>query len=151
MWRRSGAALTVALAILAGACSQVDPVLTDVGSPGPPSTLTSTSWTVISVDGVAPVAETPSADFDGVSVSGDAGCNGYSATYSYDPSTGQISFGPASTTKRACGVDRSNTEARFLAALRVVNSATITASRRLTLAGPGATIELFQVATFASH
>jgi heat shock protein HslJ len=67
-----------------------------------------------------------SASFDGTTISGNAGCNSYHA--SYEASGNEISFGPVAATKMACPEAESSTEARYLQLLEGV--ATFEASGR---------------------
>jgi heat shock protein HslJ len=59
-----------------------------------------------------------SASFDGTTISGNAGCNSYHA--SYEASGSEISFGPVAGTKMACPEAESSTEARYLQLLEGV-------------------------------
>jgi heat shock protein HslJ len=60
------------------------------------------------------------ASFDGSTISGNAGCNSYSASYEADGS--QISFGPIAATKRICPEDEQSTEDRYLQLLAEIGS-----------------------------
>ena len=53
-----------------------------------------------------------SASFDGTTISGNAGCNSYHA--SYEASGNVISFGPIASTTMACPEAEMSTEARYL-------------------------------------
>jgi heat shock protein HslJ len=59
-----------------------------------------------------------SAEFDGNTISGNAGCNSYHA--SYEASGNEISFGPVAGTKMACPEAETSTEARYLQLLEGV-------------------------------
>ena len=59
-----------------------------------------------------------SAEFDGTTISGNAGCNSYHA--SYEASGNEISFGPVAGTKMACPEAEMSTEARYLQLLEGV-------------------------------
>jgi heat shock protein HslJ len=61
-----------------------------------------------------------SAEFDGTSISGNAGCNSYHA--SYEASGGDISFGPIAATKKVCPEDEQSTEDRYLQLLAEIGS-----------------------------
>jgi heat shock protein HslJ len=61
-----------------------------------------------------------SAQFDGTTISGTAGCNSYHA--SYEASGGDISFGPIATTKKICPEDEQSTEDRYLQLLAEIGS-----------------------------
>jgi heat shock protein HslJ len=59
-----------------------------------------------------------SASFDGTTISGNAGCNSYHA--SYEASGNEISFGPIAGTTMACPEAEMSTEARYLQLLEDV-------------------------------
>jgi heat shock protein HslJ len=59
-----------------------------------------------------------SAEFDGTTISGNAGCNSYHA--SYEASGNEISFGPIAGTAMACPEAEMSTEARYLQLLEGV-------------------------------
>lgn len=61
-----------------------------------------------------------SAQFDGSTISGNAGCNQYHA--SYEAQGSQISFGPIAGTKKLCGDPEDSTETRYLQLLSDVGS-----------------------------
>lgn len=61
-----------------------------------------------------------SAEFDGTTISGNAGCNSYHA--SYEASGGDISFGPIAATKKICPEDEQSTEDRYLQLLAEIGS-----------------------------
>jgi heat shock protein HslJ len=61
-----------------------------------------------------------SAEFDGTTISGNAGCNSYHA--SYEASGGDISFGPIAATKKVCPEDEQSTEDRYLQLLAEIGS-----------------------------
>lgn len=61
-----------------------------------------------------------SASFDGTTISGNAGCNSYHA--SYEASGGDISFGPIAATKKVCPEDEQSTEDRYLQLLAEIGS-----------------------------
>ncbi len=60
------------------------------------------------------------ASFDGTTISGNAGCNSYHASYEADGS--QISFGPIAATKKLCPEDEQSTEDRYLQLLAEIGS-----------------------------
>ena len=67
----------------------------------PPSELAGTNWTFVSIGGVAVAADRPtSLQFDGNRLSGSAGCNRFSGTYSVDGGT--LKAGPLMATEMAC-------------------------------------------------
>jgi heat shock protein HslJ len=61
-----------------------------------------------------------SAQFDGATISGTAGCNSYHA--SYEASGGDISFGPIAATKKICPEDEQSTEDRYLQLLAEIGT-----------------------------
>jgi heat shock protein HslJ len=61
-----------------------------------------------------------SAEFDGSTISGNAGCNSYNA--SYETGGGDISFGPIAATKKICFEDEQSTEDRYLQLLAEIGS-----------------------------
>jgi heat shock protein HslJ len=60
------------------------------------------------------------ASFDGTTISGNAGCNSYHASYEADGS--QISFGPIAATKKICPEDEQSTEDRYLQLLAEIGT-----------------------------
>ena len=67
----------------------------------PPSELAGTNWTFASIGGVAVAANRPtSLQFDGNRLSGSAGCNRFSGSYSVDGTT--LKAGPLMATEMAC-------------------------------------------------
>lgn len=67
----------------------------------PPTELAGTNWTFVSIGGVAVTADRPTAlQFDGNRLSGSAGCNRFSGTYSVDGGT--LKAGPLMATEMAC-------------------------------------------------
>jgi len=60
------------------------------------------------------------ASFDGTTISGNAGCNSYHASYEVDGS--QISFGPIAATNKICPEDEQSTEDRYLQLLAEIGS-----------------------------
>ena len=60
------------------------------------------------------------ASFDGTTISGNAGCNSYNATYEADGS--QISFGPIAVTEKICPEEEQSTEDRYLQLLAEIGS-----------------------------
>ena len=110
--RTTIAALVIGLAVvtlIAAACDSDAPP-SPSGDPGP-TVLSGTEWSVVSVDGrAAPVpGKEPSVVFSAGTVAGDAGCNMFSGTYGYDPSTGQFSIQGLAMTARGCLDDQLNT------------------------------------------
>ena len=82
-------------------------------SPISPQMLTAGGQTEIVQTGV-------SAQFDGTTISGNAGCNSYNA--SYEASGSEISFGPIAATKKICPEDEQSTEDRYLQLLAEIGS-----------------------------
>ncbi|MBE1527787.1 heat shock protein HslJ [Sphingopyxis sp. OAS728] len=67
----------------------------------PPTELAGTNWSFVSIGGVAVTADRPTAlQFDGNRMSGSAGCNRFSGTYSVDGRT--LKAGPLMATEMAC-------------------------------------------------
>jgi heat shock protein HslJ len=76
---------------------------------------------MLTAGGQTEVVETGvSAQFDGATISGTAGCNSYHA--SYEASGGDISFGPIAATKKICPEDEQSTEDRFLQLLAEIGT-----------------------------
>jgi heat shock protein HslJ len=67
----------------------------------PPTELAGTSWTFVSIGGASIAGDRPTAlQFDGNRLSGSAGCNRFSGTYSVDGGT--LKAGPLMATEMAC-------------------------------------------------
>ena len=67
----------------------------------PPDTLAGSSWTFVSIGGVTVAADRPTAlQFDGARLSGSAGCNRFSGSYS--AADGRLTAGPLMATEMAC-------------------------------------------------
>ena len=67
----------------------------------PPDTLAGSSWTFVSIGGVAVAKDRPtSLQFDGARLSGSAGCNRFSGGYS--AADGTLTAGPLMATEMAC-------------------------------------------------
>ncbi|MBK9125005.1 MAG: META domain-containing protein [Chloroflexi bacterium] len=78
-------------------------------------------WTLVSIDGAALVDGTEiTLVFDGEGVSGSAGCNRYSGSYTVDGDT--LSFGPFVTTRMACTEAIMAQERAFLTALEAATA-----------------------------
>lgn len=83
----------------------------------PPSELAGTSWTFVSIGGVAVAGERPtSLQFDGERLSGSAGCNRFSGSYRVEGST--LTAGPLMATKMACPGAGMTQESAFFALMR---------------------------------
>jgi heat shock protein HslJ len=99
--------------------------------------LDGTSWLLtdyISPDGAVftvPAAVTPLLAFEGGNLTGNAGCNTFSSTYTV---TGDvIEIGPIMSTKMACEEPMSSVEAAYLAALEAVDKVAILDDGKLQL------------------
>ena len=99
--------------------------------------LDGTSWLLtdyISPDGAVftvPAAVTPLLAFEGGNLTGNAGCNTFSSTYTV---TGDvIEIGPIMSTKMACEEPMSSVEAAYLAALESVDKVAILDDGKLQL------------------
>ena len=99
--------------------------------------LDGTSWLLtdyISPDGAlftVPAAVTPLLAFEGGNLTGNAGCNTFSATYTV---TGDaIEIGPVMSTKMACEEPMSTVEAAYVAALDAANKIAILDDGKLQL------------------
>ncbi|MBN8843622.1 MAG: META domain-containing protein [Sphingomonadales bacterium] len=67
----------------------------------PPDTLAGSNWRFVSIGGVAVAADRPtSLSFDGTRISGSAGCNRFSGSYTADGR--KLTAGPLMSTKMAC-------------------------------------------------
>jgi heat shock protein HslJ len=89
-----------------------------------PAALEGESWILtqmLTAGGQTQIVEVGvSAGFDGSTISGNAGCNSYHA--SYEASGGDISFGPIASTKKICPEDEQSTEDRYLQLLAEIGS-----------------------------
>jgi heat shock protein HslJ len=109
------------------------------GSPSPPASgagLGGTAWNLAEMGGTADFARIlPTIEFgeDG-SVSGFAGCNTFSGTFTTEGTT--LTMSPLATTKIGCQRPASAVEAEYLNALSGVTNWEIDAGGRLTLGGP---------------
>lgn len=105
------------------ACGGDDASSSDPGAQDP-SALEGQSWILtqmLSAGGQTQILDVGvSAEFDGTTISGNAGCNSYHA--SYDASGGDISFGPIAATKKICPEDEQSTEDRYLQLLAEIGS-----------------------------
>jgi heat shock protein HslJ len=97
---------------------------TNGGGAQDPAALEGDSWILtqmLTAGGQTEIVQTGvSAQFDGTTISGTAGCNSYHA--SYEASGGDISFGPIAATKKICPEDEQSTEDRYLQLLADVGS-----------------------------
>ena len=89
-----------------------------------PAALEGESWILtqmLTAGGQTEIVQTGvSAQFDGTTISGNAGCNSYNA--SYEASGSEISFGPIAATKKICPEDEQSTEDRYLQLLEEIGS-----------------------------
>jgi heat shock protein HslJ len=104
------------------ACGGDDGSGSDGGGSQDPAALEGQSWILtqmLSAGGQTQILDVGvSASFDGTTISGNAGCNSYHA--SYEASGNEISFGPVASTKMACPEAETSTEARYLQLLEGV-------------------------------
>ena len=101
----------------------------------PAHSLSGTSWNLAEMGDTADFARiVPTVEFGGDgSVTGFAGCNSFSGTYTTDGEA--IALGPLATTKMGCEPPASAVEAAYLQALSGVATWSIEADARLLLAG----------------
>jgi heat shock protein HslJ len=89
-----------------------------------PAALEGESWILtqmLTAGGQTEIVQTGvSAEFDGTTISGTAGCNTYHA--SYEASGSDISFGPIAATQKICPEDEQSTEDRYLQLLAEIGS-----------------------------
>lgn len=104
------------------ACGGDDGLGSNGGGTQDPAALEGQSWILtqmLSAGGQTQILDVAvSAEFDGTTISGNAGCNSYHA--SYEASGNEISFGPVAGTKMACPEAETSTEARYLQLLEGV-------------------------------
>ena len=107
----------LALAITLTACEAEGPPASPID--GHPTTLAGTSWIVTAIGGMRTLQpEPPSIAFDGQRVEGSGGCNHFSGTYRYDPTTGELRFDELGMTAMACAEQARNAmETAFMTAL----------------------------------
>lgn len=99
------------------------------------SDLAGTAWVLQELGGATLVDVEPSLTFGGDgTVSGSAGCNTFSGTYTLDGAT--LAFGPLATTKMACADPTMFVESAFLAAMAGVTGWSQDGAGRLVLEGP---------------
>ena len=102
----------------------------------PPDTLAGSSWTFVSIGGVAVAADRPtSLQFDGNRLSGSAGCNRFSGSYAADGGT--LKAGPLMATEMACPGAGMTQEAAFFKLMAVPVSLTFADDGTLILTGEG--------------
>ncbi len=100
----------------------------------PPDTLAGSTWTFVSIGGIAVAADRPTAlQFEGARLSGTAGCNRFSGGYAV--SDGTLKAGPLMATEMACpGADMTQ-EAAFFKLMATPVSLTFADDGTLTLTG----------------
>ena len=112
------------LALAFAACGGDDGGSGSDGGTQDPAALEGESWILtqmLTAGGQTEIVQTGvSAAFDGSTISGNAGCNSYNA--SYEASGSDISFGPISSTKKICPEDEQSTEDRYLQLLAEIGS-----------------------------
>lgn len=113
----------VLVATAFAACGGDEESSSDPGTQDP-TALEGESWILtqmLTAGGQTEVVQTGvSAQFDGSTISGTAGCNTYNASYEADGS--EISFGPIAATKKICPEDEQSTEDRYLQLLAEIGS-----------------------------
>jgi heat shock protein HslJ len=106
------------------ACGGDDASGSNGGGTQDPAALEGQSWILtqmLSAGGQTQILDVGvSAEFDGTTISGNAGCNSYHA--SYEASGGDISFGPIAATKKLCPENEQSTEDRYLQLLAEIGS-----------------------------
>ena len=114
----------VLLAFAFAACGGDDGGSGSDGGTQDPAALEGESWILtqmLTAGGQTEIVQTGvSAEFDGSTISGNAGCNSYHA--SYEATGSEISFGPIAATKKICPEDEQSTEDRYLQLLAEIGS-----------------------------
>ena len=122
--RRSALLPLVVLAFAFAACGGDDGGSGSDGGTQDPAALEGESWILtqmLTAGGQTEIVQTGvSAQFDGTTISGNAGCNSYNA--SYEANGSEISFGPIAATKKICPEDEQSTEDRYLQLLAEIGS-----------------------------
>jgi heat shock protein HslJ len=122
--RRSALLPLVVLAFAFAACGGDDGGSGSDGGTQDPAALEGESWILtqmLTAGGQTEIVQTGvSAQFDGSTISGSAGCNSYNA--SYEATGSEISFGPIAATKKICPEDEQSTEDRYLQLLAEIGS-----------------------------
>ncbi len=86
---------------------------------GWPATLAGTNWGVVSVGGQPSVpASTPFIGFTADRAQGTGGCNQFGGSYTYDPTTGTLTFGDLMMTLMGCLGPQGDFETVLFAALQ---------------------------------
>jgi heat shock protein HslJ len=114
----------VVLPLAFAACGGDDGGSGSDGGTQDPAALEGESWILtqmLTAGGQTEIVQTGvSAAFDGSTISGNAGCNSYNA--SYEATGSEISFGPIAATKKICPEDEQSTEDRYLQLLAEIGS-----------------------------
>jgi heat shock protein HslJ len=114
----------VVVALAFSACGDDDDPGSNGGSTQDPAALEGKSWILtqmLTAGGQTQIVEVGvSAEFDGSTISGTAGCNTYHA--SYEASGSDISFGPIAGTQKLCPEPERSTEDRYLQLLAQIGS-----------------------------
>jgi heat shock protein HslJ len=122
--RRAALVALLPLAFAFAACGGDEGSSGSDGGSQDPASLEGQSWILtqmLTAGGQTEIVQTGvSAEFDGSTITGIAGCNSYNA--SYEASGSDISFGPIAATKKICPEDEQSTEDRYLQLLAEVGS-----------------------------
>lgn len=120
---RQAAIILPLVAFAFAACGGDEGSSSDPGTQDP-AALEGDSWILtqmLTAGGQTQIVEVGvSAQFDGSTISGSAGCNSYHA--SYEASGGDISFGSIAATKKLCPEAEQSTEDRYLQLLAEIGS-----------------------------
>lgn len=108
-----------------------------------PADLADTSWSIVAIDGQPVSGERYQLQFTADRLSGQAGCNRFSGSYSQDGET--LIVGPVASTRMACPGPAMDHELRALQVLRGPVRATHPDGDTLELSGNGGTIRLRRV------
>lgn len=115
--------LLVLVASALAACGGDEGSSSDPGTQDP-TALEGESWILtqmLTAGGQTEIVQTGvSAQFDGSTITGTAGCNTYNA--SYEANGSEISFGPIAATKKICPEDEQSTQDRYLQLLAEIGS-----------------------------
>ena len=130
-----GCASPIGSGSLPGASASPSPSgAAEPASPAPSVGLVGTSWALVEMDDTADFARlVPTIEFGDGTVSGFAGCNTFTGSYTADEST--ITIGPLATTKIGCDRPASAVETAYLAGLADAKGWTIGGDGRLSLGG----------------
>ena len=130
-----------AAAASAGAGASASAAASGAGAAAPE--LVGTAWVLGDFPGQILADARPNIAFSGDgTVTGEGGCNTFNGTYTTDGS--KLTFGPLSSTKKACGDAADTLEQAFLTALQATQTYEITSDAKLKLTS-GATTMTFAV------